>query len=89
MAGVYDVTGQNVIRVNPGDGVDFSGTVQGVGSSHFVGVLNLGTPLTTVTFHNTPITVTDLTLSSVVLTTGAIQATNVTWTGARCTGRGP
>ncbi|HEV3416005.1 MAG TPA: hypothetical protein VG056_04310, partial [Pirellulales bacterium] len=88
VAGRYNVTGETDLEPNSGDTVDFSGNVQNVGTTLFVELASGGQPTPVITFHNTPINVTNLTLPGGVLTTGPIQASSFTWSGGTLQGTG-
>src|SRR5262249_5186272 len=66
--------------------VDFSGNVQNVGATLYVRALTGNSP--PVNFHNTPITVTNLILNGVALTSGPIQAFDCSWAGGMLNGTG-
>jgi hypothetical protein len=87
IAGTYNITGATDFELVTGNVVDFSGNVLNVGQSLHLGIA-VGGNVPVVTFHNTPISVTNLALDNGVLTTGPIQTTNFNWDAGTLQGTG-
>ena len=73
--GTYNVSGSTTIYVGAQDVVDFSGAVDIDGSTLSVGTLANGGGL--VTFHDTPLDVSSITLNYATLTTGPIETADL------------
>ena len=83
--GTYNVSGSTTIYVGAQDVVDFSGAVDIDGSTLSVGTLANGGGL--VTFHDTPLDVSSITLNYATLTTGPIETADLSIGGWGNVGR--